>query len=399
MSPPTQVAGRYVIERRLGAGGMSTVFQANDTVLERPVAVKLLAEHLADDEAFVARFRREALAAARLQHPNIVQVFDSGKDPTSGRHYIVMEYVDGPSCADLLRERRELDIEETVRAIRDACHGLDYAHRAGVIHRDVKPGNLLHGRGDLDHEARRLRHRQGGRADPHHAGRLGARHGGLPVARAGPRRRGGPGVGHLLARRLRLPVPDRAAAARVRLAHRAGAEAAAGSGRADRRVPARGAARARPGGPPRARAATPATATPPRSTWPRRSRRDCTARAPRSPAGSRDDEPRRDARARRHGRHAGDVGHARRAAERPAAGAPAARRAGGAPPLARGRPPRGRAPALGHLPRAARRAGRVVVVVVLALTSTSGGGVDAPNANDVEQQIQELRDFIQENTR
>ena len=143
MSPPSQVAGRYVIERRLGAGGMSTVFKANDTVLERPVAVKLLAEHLADDDAFVARFRREALSAARLQHPNIVQVFDSGHDSESGRHYIVMEYVDGPSCADLLREQRELDIGQTVRTVRDACHGLDYAHRAGVIHRDVKPGNLL----------------------------------------------------------------------------------------------------------------------------------------------------------------------------------------------------------------------------------------------------------------
>ncbi|MET0762701.1 MAG: protein kinase [Thermoleophilaceae bacterium] len=143
MSPPTQVANRYVIERRLGAGGMSTVFMATDTVLERRVAVKLLAEHLADDEAFVARFRREALSAARLQHPNIVQVFDSGQDSESGRHYIVMEYVDGPSCADLLRERRELGLEQTVRATRDACHGLDYAHRAGVIHRDVKPGNLL----------------------------------------------------------------------------------------------------------------------------------------------------------------------------------------------------------------------------------------------------------------
>ena len=143
MSPPSQVAGRYVIERRLGAGGMSTVFKANDTVLERPVAVKLLAEHLADDDAFVARFRREALSAARLQHPNIVQVFDSGQDSESGRHYIVMEYVDGPSCADLLREQRELDVGQTVRTVRDACHGLDYAHRAGVIHRDVKPGNLL----------------------------------------------------------------------------------------------------------------------------------------------------------------------------------------------------------------------------------------------------------------
>jgi eukaryotic-like serine/threonine-protein kinase len=144
VSPPTEVAGRYRIERRLGAGGMSTVFMARDTVLERAVAVKLLAEHLAGDEAFVSRFRREALAAARLQHPNIVQVFDSGQDSASERHYIVMEYVDGPSAADILREVKQLEIDETVQHVRDACHGLDYAHRAGVIHRDVKPGNLLY---------------------------------------------------------------------------------------------------------------------------------------------------------------------------------------------------------------------------------------------------------------
>jgi serine/threonine-protein kinase len=122
---------------------MSTVFLALDTVLERHVAVKLLAEHLAEDEAFVARFRREALAAARLQHPNIVQVFDSGADEESERHFIVMEYVDGPSCADLLREHRRLEVEQAVRYVRDSCHGLDYAHKAGVVHRDVKPGNLL----------------------------------------------------------------------------------------------------------------------------------------------------------------------------------------------------------------------------------------------------------------
>jgi serine/threonine protein kinase len=143
MATPTLVADRYRIERRLGAGGMSTVFLAMDTVLEREVAVKLLAEHLAQDEAFVARFRREALAAARLQHPNVVQVYDSGEDPESGRHYIVMEFVEGPSCADLLREQKTLGIEDTVQIVRDACHGLDYAHRAGVVHRDVKPGNLL----------------------------------------------------------------------------------------------------------------------------------------------------------------------------------------------------------------------------------------------------------------
>jgi serine/threonine protein kinase len=144
VSPPTEIAGRYVLGRRLGAGGMSTVFIANDTVLERPVAVKLLAEHLADDEAFVYRFRREALSAARLQHPNIVQVFDSGQDPNTHRHYIVMEYVDGPSAADMLRESKRLEVAETIALVRDACHGLDYAHRAGVVHRDVKPGNLLY---------------------------------------------------------------------------------------------------------------------------------------------------------------------------------------------------------------------------------------------------------------
>src|SRR4051812_36658100 len=143
MAAPTEVGGRYRLDRRLGAGGMSTVFLAIDTVLEREVAVKLLAEHLADDEVFVQRFRHEALAAARLQHPNIVQVFDSGHDQASHRHYIVMEYVDGPSCADLLREHGQLGIDDTVRIIVEACHGLDYAHRAGVVHRDVKPGNLL----------------------------------------------------------------------------------------------------------------------------------------------------------------------------------------------------------------------------------------------------------------
>jgi serine/threonine protein kinase len=143
LSTPTEIAGRYTVERRLGAGGMSTVFLATDSVLERLVAIKLLAEHLADDKDFVARFRREALSAARLQHPNVVQVFDSGQDPESERHYIVMEYVDGPSTADLLREYKQLDVDQTVKIVRDACHGLDYAHRAGVIHRDVKPGNLL----------------------------------------------------------------------------------------------------------------------------------------------------------------------------------------------------------------------------------------------------------------
>ena len=106
MATPTEVAGRYRVDGRLGAGGMSTVFLAMDSVLERQVAVKLLAEHLAEDEDFVARFRREALSAARLQHPNIVQVFDSGEDPASHRHFIVMEYVEGPWTSSMTMKWR-----------------------------------------------------------------------------------------------------------------------------------------------------------------------------------------------------------------------------------------------------------------------------------------------------
>jgi eukaryotic-like serine/threonine-protein kinase len=137
------IHGRYRIDGRLGIGGMSTVHRAFDSRLEREVAIKLLAEHLAEDDTFVSRFRREALAAARLVHPNIVQVFDFGLDETTGQHFIVMELVNGPSCAQLLRDRRVLPIDETLDIIGQASRGLDHAHRNGVVHRDVKPGNLL----------------------------------------------------------------------------------------------------------------------------------------------------------------------------------------------------------------------------------------------------------------
>src|SRR5438093_7610150 len=139
----TEISDRYRLDRRLGSGGMSTVFLGLDRVLERSVAVKLLAEHLAEDEAFVARFLREALAAARLIHPNIVQVYDSGRDPESGRHYIVMEYVEGHSVAQMLRQFDRLLVEEAVDIAAQACDGLAYAHRHNVIHRDVEPGNLM----------------------------------------------------------------------------------------------------------------------------------------------------------------------------------------------------------------------------------------------------------------
>src|SRR6266571_1361066 len=142
MSEP-EIAGRYRLEGRLGFGGMSTVHLALDMRLERAVAVKLLAEHLAEDPTFVSRFQREAQAAARLVHPNIVQVFDSGQDERTGQYFIVMEYIEGVSCAEILRDEGWVEAERAIAIVEQACEGLDYAHRHGVVHRDVKSGNLL----------------------------------------------------------------------------------------------------------------------------------------------------------------------------------------------------------------------------------------------------------------
>jgi serine/threonine-protein kinase len=141
MMAPAALSGRYELADRLGSGGMSNVYRATDLTLERTVAVKILAEHLSDDERFVARFRREALAVAKLIHPNIVQVYDTGIDES--RHYIVMEYVEGRSGAQILQRHGPLEPEIAAEAGVQACAGLDYAHRRGIIHRDVKPGNLM----------------------------------------------------------------------------------------------------------------------------------------------------------------------------------------------------------------------------------------------------------------
>ena len=135
------LSGRYETGERLGTGGMSSVYKATDRILERTVAVKILAEHLHDDPRFVERFKREALAVAKLIHPNIVQVYDTGID--GGRHYIVMEYVEGRSGAQILQRQGPVDPELAAEIGIQACAGLDYAHRRGIIHRDVKPGNLM----------------------------------------------------------------------------------------------------------------------------------------------------------------------------------------------------------------------------------------------------------------
>jgi len=133
--------GRYRLERPLGHGGMASVFLARDTELDRAVALKLLAENLGGDESVRRRFVREARLAARLSHPNVVSVFDAGED--DGRPYIVMEYVDGENLAELLARRGRIPPDEARGLALQAAQGLAHAHAAGLVHRDVKPQNLI----------------------------------------------------------------------------------------------------------------------------------------------------------------------------------------------------------------------------------------------------------------
>ncbi|NEM06561.1 Stk1 family PASTA domain-containing Ser/Thr kinase [Geodermatophilus normandii] len=135
--------GRYRLEERLARGGMSTVYAATDLRLHRTVAVKVMAEHLAHDPTFVDRFTREARAAAMLSHPNVVSVSDQGAD--QGLVFLVMELVRGRTLRDLLQARGRLTVAEAFAVLEPVLAGLSAAHRAGIVHRDVKPENVLIG--------------------------------------------------------------------------------------------------------------------------------------------------------------------------------------------------------------------------------------------------------------
>ncbi|MBW3671519.1 MAG: protein kinase [Acidobacteria bacterium] len=138
--------GHYTIVSKLGRGGMGVVYKAHEESLNRYVAIKLLGEHLIEDEQFLARFIREAQSAAGLSHPNIVQIYSIGED--QGRHYFVMEYVSGRPLDNIIRERGRLDSTQAAQIILQAAQGLAAAHDNGIIHRDIKPANLiLDGRG------------------------------------------------------------------------------------------------------------------------------------------------------------------------------------------------------------------------------------------------------------
>jgi eukaryotic-like serine/threonine-protein kinase len=145
MTQPRLLGGRYELDGIVGRGGMAEVFRARDIRLDRIVAVKTLRDDLARDQTFQARFRREAQSAASLNHPSIVAVYDTGEDMVGATPvpYIVMEYVDGRTLRDLLRDDRRLLPERALEITDGVLRALDYSHRNGIVHRDIKPGNVM----------------------------------------------------------------------------------------------------------------------------------------------------------------------------------------------------------------------------------------------------------------
>jgi serine/threonine-protein kinase len=135
------VAGRYELEELVGTGGMSSVFKARDRLLERRVALKVLHEHYTGDEEYVERFRREARVVAQLSHPNIVTVIDRGED--EGRQFIVFELIEGRTLKDLLEEEGRLPVRGALEIALQVARGLAFAHEHGLVHRDVKPQNVI----------------------------------------------------------------------------------------------------------------------------------------------------------------------------------------------------------------------------------------------------------------
>jgi eukaryotic-like serine/threonine-protein kinase len=145
MTQPRLLGGRYELDGIVGRGGMAEVFRARDIRLDRIVGVKTLRSDLARDQTFQARFRREAQSAASLNHPSIVAVYDTGEDMVGGTPvpYIVMEFVDGRTLRDLLRDDRRLLPERAAEITDGVLRALDYSHRNGIVHRDIKPGNVM----------------------------------------------------------------------------------------------------------------------------------------------------------------------------------------------------------------------------------------------------------------
>ena len=136
-----KINDRYQIIKTIGEGGMANVYLAKDIILDRNVAVKVLRGDLADDEKFVRRFQREALSASKLNHPNIVEMYDVGED--NGKYYIVMEYVQGKTLKSLVKKRGALTLPEVIDIMTQLSSAIMCAHDSYIIHRDIKPQNVM----------------------------------------------------------------------------------------------------------------------------------------------------------------------------------------------------------------------------------------------------------------
>ena len=141
LSRGQKINERYEIIKTIGEGGMANVYLANDTILDRKVAIKVLRGDLSNDEKFIRRFKREALSVSNLSHPNIVEVYDVGEE--DGNYYIVMEYIDGKTLKQLLQKRGALTLTEVIDIMSQLTDGLSHAHEAYIIHRDIKPQNIM----------------------------------------------------------------------------------------------------------------------------------------------------------------------------------------------------------------------------------------------------------------
>ena len=141
LSGGQMIGGRYEIVKTIGEGGMANVYMAKDTILDRKVAIKVLRGDLSGDDKFIRRFQREALSVSNLSHQNIVEVYDVGEE--NGQHYIVMEYIDGKTLKQLLQKRGSLTLSEVMDIMNQLTDGLTHAHGAYIIHRDIKPQNIM----------------------------------------------------------------------------------------------------------------------------------------------------------------------------------------------------------------------------------------------------------------
>ncbi len=141
LSKGQKINDRYEIIKNIGEGGMANVYLANDTILDRKVAVKVLRGDLSNDDKFIRRFQREALSVSNLSHPNIVEVYDVGEE--DGSHYIVMEYIEGKTLKQLLKKRESLTLTEVIDIMTQLTDGIAHAHESYIIHRDIKPQNIM----------------------------------------------------------------------------------------------------------------------------------------------------------------------------------------------------------------------------------------------------------------